>query len=373
MPKIDTSSWGEFPLIELFDFYLSKGDNQAQKLDEGEIPLVSSGSFNNGICKYIDKGDGISELFEGNLITIDMFGQPFYQNNPFYSVSHGRVNILNPKFHINEYIGLFIVSVLQKMYYEKYGFTTMCSQTKLKKEYIKLPITKDNKPDWQYMEDYMRNIEVRVSTSISKLESAQGVENSKIDVSSWGEFVVGKLFNIKPTKAYKLTNAELLDGGENPVVVNSAYNNGIGGASSKDTTEKGNMITFSDTVDANTIFYQENPFIGYSHVQGLYPIGQYATCWGKESLMFFAASFRKSALVKGFDYGNKFRRDIALTLKVKLPIDSKGDPDWQYMEEYMRNIEVRVSTSISKLESVLYSSEVSDLENGVSVILKGGE
>ena len=39
----------------------------------------------------------------------------------------------------------------------------------------------------------------------------------------------------------------------------------------------------------------------------------------------------------------------------------------------MRNIEVRVSTSISKLESVLYSSEVSDLENGVSVILKGGE
>ena len=173
----------------------------------------------------------------------------------------------------------------------------------------------------------------------------------KIDTSSWGEFVVGKLFNIKPTKAYKLTNAELLDGGENPVVVNSAYNNGIGGTSSKDTTEKGNMITFSDTVDANTIFYQENPFIGYSHVQGLYPIGQYATCWSKERLMFFATSFRKSALVKGFDYGNKFRRDIASTLKVKLPIDSKGDPDWLYMENYMRNIEVRVSDSISKLES----------------------
>jgi hypothetical protein len=211
-------------------------------------------------------------------------------------------------------------------------------------------------------------------TSISKLESAtRGIENSKIDVGGWGEFVVGKLFNIKPTKAYKLTNAELLDGGENPVVVNSAYNNGIGGTSSKDTTEKGNMITFSDTVDANTIFYQENPFIGYSHVQGLYPIGQYETCWSKESLMFFAASFRKSALVKGFDYGNKFRRDIASTLKVKLPIDSNGEPDWLYMENYMRNIEVRVSDSISKLESVLYSSEVSDLENSVSVILKGGE
>ena len=171
----------------------------------------------------------------------------------------------------------------------------------------------------------------------------------KIDTSNWGEFVVGKLFNIKPTKAYKLTNAELLDGGENPVVVNSAYNNGIGGTSSKDTTEKGNMITFSDTVDANTIFYQENPFIGYSHVQGLYPIGQYATCWSKERLMFFAASFRKSALVKGFDYGNKFRRDIASTLKVKLPIDSKGDPDWLYMENYMKALKTRVNDFLDKI------------------------
>ena len=166
--KIDISNWGEFPLIELFDFYLSKGDNQAQKLDEGEIPLVSSGSFNNGICKYIDKGDGISELFEGNLITIDMFGQPFYQNNPFYSVSHGRVNILKPKFHINEYIGLFIVSVMQKMYYEKYGFATMCSQTKLKKECIKLPINSEGNPDWLYMENYMKALETKVGDFLNK-------------------------------------------------------------------------------------------------------------------------------------------------------------------------------------------------------------
>ncbi len=173
----------------------------------------------------------------------------------------------------------------------------------------------------------------------------------EINTSGWGEFVVGDLFAIRPTKSYKSTNAELIDGGKSPVVVNSAYNNGIGGTSSKATTEIGNMITFSDTVDANTIFYQEHPFIGYSHVQGLYPIGQHETCWSKESLMFFAASFRKSALVKGFDYGNKFRRDIASTLKAKLPIDSTGNPDWQYMEDYMRNIEGRVSDSLSKLES----------------------
>ena len=175
---------------------------------------------------------------------------------------------------------------------------------------------------------------------------------SKINTTSWGEFEVGKLFDIHPTKSYKMTNAKLLDGGASLVLANSAYNNGVGGTSTQPTTEKGGMITFSDTVDANTIFYQENDFIGYSHVQGLYPIGKYKDCWTKENLLFFITSFKKAALTKRFDYDNKFNRNIASSLIVKLPVDSEGDPDWRYMEEYIKDIEVRVCDKILKLETV---------------------
>ena len=171
----------------------------------------------------------------------------------------------------------------------------------------------------------------------------------KIDTIYWKEFRVGDLFDIHPTKAYKLTNAQLLDGGETPVVVNSAYNNGIGGYSTLEATEKGNMITFSDTVDANTIFYQNVDFIGYPHVQGMYPIGAYKDMWSPYALMFFASLFRKAAVAKGFDYGNKFRRDIAIDIIIKLP-SRDGSPDWQYMEEYMRRIEQRVQKSITILK-----------------------
>ncbi len=174
---------------------------------------------------------------------------------------------------------------------------------------------------------------------------------SKIDTLKWGKFVVGKMFEIHPTKAYKMTNAELLDGGTSPVVVNSAYNNGIGGYSSQKTTEKGNMITFSDTVDANTIFYQECDFVGYSHVQGLYPIGKYKEFWERDCLLFFCTSFRKSALTKGFDYGNKFRRDVAEKLVVLLPVDEYGNPDWKYMKEYIKQTQVTVKDSLEKLHS----------------------
>lgn len=171
----------------------------------------------------------------------------------------------------------------------------------------------------------------------------------KIDVSEWGEFRVGDLFEIHPTKAYKMSNHELMDDGMSPVVANSSYNNGIGGMSTQKTTEEGNMITFSDTVDANTIFYQESPFVGYAHVQGLYPIGEYKDKWEKYQLLFFVSSFRKKALSIGFDYGNKFRRDIAVNLLIKLPITSSGEPDWEYMENYIKTVEIKASQTLDHL------------------------
>lgn len=173
----------------------------------------------------------------------------------------------------------------------------------------------------------------------------------KIDTSEWKEFRVGDLFDIHPTKAYKCTNAELLDGGGTNVVVNSAYDNGIGGTSTFSPTENGNMITFSDTVDANTIFYQESPFVGYPHVQGLYPVGKYQNAWTRGSLQYFVTVFRERALAVGFDYGNKFRRDIAANLFVRLPATPDGAPDWAYMESYMANLETKVAESLTLLQA----------------------
>ena len=90
-----------------------------------------------------------------------------------------------------------------------------------------------------------------------------------IKIEEWGSFPVGKLFDIHPTKAYKLTNSSLMEeDGVNPVVVNSSFNNGIGGYTNQKSTEKGGIITFSDTTSADAIFFQESDFVGYPR-QGL--------------------------------------------------------------------------------------------------------
>ena len=132
------------------------------------------------------------------------------------------------------------------------------------------------------------------------------------------EFRVGDLFDIHPTKTYKGNNSDLFDSnGKNPVLGNTSMNNGIGGYSSKPCTENGGIITFSDTTTADAIFYQPNPFIGYSHVQGMYP---YSEKWNEKSLLYFLTTFKKIAIESGFDYANKFTRKKASEIIVKLPV-----------------------------------------------------
>lgn len=172
---------------------------------------------------------------------------------------------------------------------------------------------------------------------------------AKIDAKGWKPFIVGELFDIHPTKAYKMTNAQLMDDGDNPVVVNSSYNNGIGGYSSQVVTEKGGMITFSDTTTADAIFYQPNDFVGYPHVQGMYPKGAYAANWKEPQLLFFVAAFRKAAVIRGFDYAYKFTREIASCMEVPLPVDAFGEPNWAYMDEYMSAVLSKAEESLMHL------------------------
>lgn len=187
---------------------------------------------------------------------------------------------------------------------------------------------------------------------------------NKMNFTLWGSFQICKLFDIHPTRAYKLTNSKLFEnGGQNPVIVNSSYNNGVGGYTNLPNTENGQIITFSDTTSADAIFYQDKSFVGYPHVQGLYAIGEYKECWSKYSLLFFLSVFKRRAKCLNFDYVNKFTRDMAKTISVRLPVDKLGNPDFSYMESYMKNLEIKVDDALTKLQSVNRSTSLTQATN----------
>lgn len=152
---IDVNNWKKFRVGDLFESSLSKDDIQSTNITDGDYPLISAGKTNNGVKAYIQ--DDNATLQKANTITVDMFGKVFYQKKPYYCVSHGRVNILTPKFHMNEKQGLFLANIIE-IVSRKYEYNEMCTGTKLCEDIIKLPVTSDGKPDWKYMENYMQKI-----------------------------------------------------------------------------------------------------------------------------------------------------------------------------------------------------------------------
>ena len=152
-----------------------------------------------------------------------------------------------------------------------------------------------------------------------------------------------------------MTNSTLMEeDGVNEVIVNSSFNNGVGGYTNQDNTENGNIITFSDTTSSDSIFYHENPFVGYAHVQGMYPIGKYKNSWTKYSYLFFVTVFKSRAIGLNYNYVNKFTRESASKMIVKLPVDDMGEINFEYMENYIKQVENNVGTSITEISSLIH-------------------
>ena len=155
--SLDPSAWGEFKIIDLFEVTGSKTvplqkirSHTPQTADK--YPYVTTRTENNGVSIF---RPSYSE--SGNVIVVEsaVTGHSSYQATHFSASDH--VEKLIPKFELNKYIALFLVTVLNKEKY-RYNFGLKASQTRLRTASIKLPVDKTNNPDWHFMENYIKSL-----------------------------------------------------------------------------------------------------------------------------------------------------------------------------------------------------------------------
>lgn len=156
--KLNTNNWQNFKLTDLFEISGSKTTPlwELEDYGEGIYPYVTTQATNNGI-------DGFYNYYteEGNVLTVDsaVLGYCSYQELPFSASDH--VEKLIPNFELNRYIALFLTTIINTEQY-RYNYGRKCSQTRMKTISIKLP-TKNNKPDFKYMENYIKSLEYSAS------------------------------------------------------------------------------------------------------------------------------------------------------------------------------------------------------------------
>ena len=153
LPKpFNPEDWKYFELQDLFHITRGRGPRKKDLDGQGGTPVVTSIDSNNGWTGFT----AMTPCHPGNTIGVNRngsVGEAFYQPTDFCSTED--VHIFNPKFRMNPFIALFLTTLIQKEKY-RFGYGRKWGIERMKQTRIRLPVRRNNMPDWGYMEQYIK-------------------------------------------------------------------------------------------------------------------------------------------------------------------------------------------------------------------------
>ena len=159
--KINIQKWKDFHLYDLFEIDSgSKLDKVQMKTDNPRVNFVGRANANNGVTTKVNLIDGLEPYNAGNLTLSlggEYLGSCFIQKEPFYTSQN--VNVLIPKIEMSLYSKLFISTVIFRKSRLKYKAFIDELNRHVKTDFsFKLPVDMNGKPDWNYMEEYIKSL-----------------------------------------------------------------------------------------------------------------------------------------------------------------------------------------------------------------------
>jgi len=153
--SLDNKKFEYFEIQDLFE------------LEKWKWPLVSEIEENKNWIHFItasEKNNWVSYIINYNhthnwntisVASNGSVGESFYQEKDFCAT--WDLNILIPRFELNKYIAMFIITIIRK---EKYRFSYWRKWwiEKMKNSKIKLPVDTSWNPDRDFMENYIKSL-----------------------------------------------------------------------------------------------------------------------------------------------------------------------------------------------------------------------
>jgi hypothetical protein len=306
-------------LIELNKIFDIQYGNQfdSYKLDTDEnsdINFVTRSNQNLGVGRKVSQYNDIEPFPEG-LITVALGGSvlsTFIQLGKFYTGQN--IKILTPKYDMNFNEKVYYCLAIER---NKFRYSACGREANITLHALLIP---DKVP-----KEFL-NIEIN-TINISK-ESL--IKNSHtLQPDKWKSFEYDSLFKIK--KGKRLTK-EYFISGKTPFIGSIDSNNGYRDLIGQEPIHEGNTITVNYNGSVGEAFYQPVPFWASDDVNVLYPKYKF----NKYLAMFILPLIRIEKY--RFNYGRKWEMERMKKSTIKLPVDKSGNPDWQYMENYIKSL-----------------------------------
>jgi Type I restriction modification DNA specificity domain len=306
-------------ICDVFDIKYGQFSTPIQKLLTGNTALITSGSKNNGIVGYYS----IEPIYK-NVLSVartGSVGETFFHSYDCVITSDCMVltpkNILNPQ-EIYWYI------LLIKKSQNLFSYSRKITPKRLGQILIPAKI-----PYWVYN-----------TNLIELLDITKSINNLKIQLETvkWKQFQYDQIFDVK--KGKRLTKSEMIEG-HTPFIGAIDSNNGVSNFVGQDPIFEGNTITVN--YDGNGVaesYYQASPYFALDSVNVLYP---------KFNLNPFIAMFLIVLIRKEkfrFNYGRKWHLGRMRESTIKLPVTPEGNPDWGFMENYIKSLPYSKSLAV---------------------------
>ena len=336
-------------MVKLSDvFKITYGVNlELCRLEETDcetgIRFVSRTAKNNGVSAYVRLKDEVKPN-PGKTISVALSGsvlEAFYQDKPYYS---GRdIAFLTPLEDMNEITMLYYCTVIKhnqfKYNYGRGANTTLKDLIIPSREELPSWLKGMKLPDVSAIPDYfldegydkacwyLDNIDM--TSFKSKYEPK--LDNNEFVVTyknvRYKKFKLIDLFVCN--KGKRLTSANQLEG-DIPLVTAGYLNTGI-----KNYISNSDMVLFNNSITIDMFgncFYRDYEFCCDDNIVVLSnpQINKYCKLY--ISFVIGLDKFR-------FNYGRQYRYKIHLpTHTIKLPIDNEGNPNWEYMTNYIKRL-----------------------------------
>ncbi|MGX7112802.1 restriction endonuclease subunit S [Gemella cuniculi] len=348
---LDSVEWKEFKLIDIFDikdgYY-----NKKPPIDiDGDIPFLGATKYDNGITGYynfqtIKKWDKVgninstnfeNRLYDGNCLAITnngSIGNIYYQLHQFtYSHDVTPVYLKNKK--LNKFLAQFLATMLKKTS-ESFEYAKKWRPERMRKSKLLLPITSDGSPNWQFMEDYIKQEMKKQSQKIVNYYEDKllklGFELLDYEVE-WKAFKVKDLFDVKSVKGKAISHYK---SGNTPYISTSSLDNGLNNFVD---TEEGISLEKCISIDpiGGKAFFHNYKFIGRGGAGSAINL-LYNKNINENSSLFICKMLESSSTNKA-SYGVQLNGNRLKNLKLILPIDKTGNPHWKYMSNFVKKLE----------------------------------
>lgn len=337
MLSLDDRRWGKFAISDVAEIISGRGIYEDERIP-GNIPYITASAMNNGVTHFLSN---VNDTLEADCISVNSNGSVGYAfYHPYEALYSGDCRKLRLK-HRNKYVALF-VAVSITSHKDKYNYGYKLGTARLMRQIIQLPIDDEGKPDYAFMEEYMREREQKlihdyIEYARNKLRNVPSNVLS-LEGVRWGKFAIGDLFVLETGKCLKSEMVQK-DNANVPYLGATNRNNAVIDFVNHDERllQEGNCIAFIKDGEGSAGYavYKAEDFIANFHI-----IAGYAPFLNRYTGMFITTAADKVRGKYNFNYSRSMER-----LKkemIQLPIDDEGNPDWEFMTRYMKAFEERL-------------------------------